>query len=154
MGDCIVECKYVDVQICRQNCNSNFVTKLDDCPFQVLYYHFLSYIKEQACNRHSITSFPLCHCFSLLSLKGKFFLFMISKWLLLYWSLQSLSSSINFDVSLDQNLPMPANAIQDHSLKISDNEVNNPQGFPLRIVSWVKLREHHHYHHSNTRAPL
>ena len=37
MGDCIVECKYVDVQICQQNCVTNFVTKFDDCPCQVLY---------------------------------------------------------------------------------------------------------------------
>ena len=43
MGDCIVECKYVDVQICQQNCVTNFVTKFDDCPCQVLYYDFLNF---------------------------------------------------------------------------------------------------------------
>ena len=56
-----------------------------------------------------------------------------------------MGSSINFDVSLsfDENLdPMPA---EDQSLKISDNEVNNPQGFPLRwSAGEIERNPHHH----------
>ena len=44
--------------------------------------------------------------------------------------------SINFDVSLSMRISRVPAAHQDQSLKISDNEVNNPQGFPLRWWNW------------------